>query len=1204
MAIQLPETDFRSDCFLSLQNFTDSQSHVYALNYSVAGRLIQINEPAGRYLKVNYQTLSVKQGKVTVISSVQSSDGRSVTYGYQEMADVISPSTLSYQVLSTVSYGDNTQAQYGYAQMFTSDPPLLTTIIDPRYPNPFAQIRNEYDTSATNQIGRILHQYNYNTGAIVFSLNTLDDMHHQAIDSRGMVHTVTTTTKGLVKNKVDGNNSTNNFSYNTNGVYFLESHQDPLGRMVSRTTTPFNNNLSRTLSDDSQQVWTRDSLDLPLSYANERGHTTAYTRDTQHRITRIDYPDSAHETFSYNSFGEVLTHQLRNSKTESNVYDSRGLKTSYTDTLGNVTSYGYDSADRLASVTDARGNTTQMQSNERGLLTQMINPDGSFRSYTYDSFGNRTSETNELGKVWTHTFDDFKRLTSMTDPLNRTTTYSYTLPNGTGGDSYYQAKPAKIISPEGKVHSFVYDAEWRLTSETVGDGTSEAATTQYQYDSAGNRTVVVDPKGGTWSFSYDSRDRMVSSTDPLGNQTQWSYDEVGNVLTVTRPDGGVTTNVYDSMNRLTQTTDPKGQVTRMAYDASNNLISTTDAKGNVYGFEYDDLNRRTAMVYPDGSRESYGFDAVGNMVSYTTRADQVKTVIYDNRNRETSSSWSDGVTPAVAMSYDTAGRLLTMQSPVSSLGYSYDDANELLSETQDVSGAGGAKTVSYTWNADGNRGTMTYPDGLVLNYGYTGRNQLSSIQATGSSSPLGAYSFDLNGNRIGKTLENGTSVSYGFDSANRVTNMVHQAGLTSFASFTQDYDSVNRRKYVKREDGKGDVFSYDSVDQVTNVKYDAQNSDSIPLSPVRVVDYLLDAVGNRTSVTDNGVSTSYLVNILNEYSQVGSEIPSYDSNGNLISYKGWSYSYDAQNRLLSASNGSTSVTFAYDARNRCVKRVINGTSTFFYFDNWDLVEERDAADAEIAHYVRGAMIDEILTKVTTAGAIYYQHDSLGNVTQLTDSTGTVVEKYSYDIFGAPTILAPDSSILTSSAYSNRFMFTGREFIQEIGLYDYRNRMYSPEWGRFLQTDPLRFGGDDVNLYRYVSNNPVNEVDPWGLKWVSTGKVNPSKNTIVAGKDGTIKTQYSNQNPKGTSQDVLTGIDKHEQSHAKDALDQNKDVAKGVKEGTIIGNDNPKELAESEVKATQIEIDYLKSLNKPNDPEIAARIKQLEDYLQKNKAKCK
>jgi len=49
----------------------------------------------------------------------------------------------------------------------------------------------------------------------------------------------------------------------------------------------------------------------------------------------------------------------------------------------------------------------------------------------------------------------------------------------------------------------------------------------------------------------------------------------------------------------------------------------------------------------------------------------------------------------------------------------------------------------------------------------------------------------------------------------------------------------------------------------------------------------------------------------------------------------------------------------------------------------------------------------------------------------------------------------------------------------IGIYDYRNRVYSPDLGRFLQTDPIRFDAGDGNIYRYVGNDPVNWVDPTG-----------------------------------------------------------------------------------------------------------------------------
>ena len=66
-----------------------------------------------------------------------------------------------------------------------------------------------------------------------------------------------------------------------------------------------------------------------------------------------------------------------------------------------------------------------------------------------------------------------------------------------------------------------------------------------------------------------------------------------------------------------------------------------------------------------------------------------------------------------------------------------------------------------------------------------------------------------------------------------------------------------------------------------------------------------------------------------------------------------------------------------------------------------------------------------------------------------------------------------------STVGNRFLFTGREWLGESGLYDYRNRVYSPALGRFLQTDPILFAAGDVNVYRYVANDPVKYVDPTG-----------------------------------------------------------------------------------------------------------------------------
>ena len=237
---------------------------------------------------------------------------------------------------------------------------------------------------------------------------------------------------------------------------------------------------------------------------------------------------------------------------------------------------------------------------------------------------------------------------------------------------------------------------------------------------------------------------------------------------------------------------------------------------------------------------------------------------------------------------------------------------------------------------------------------------------------------------------------------------------------------------------------------------------------------------NRTEVNDtiNG-NASYSANNLNQYTSVGSASFDYDDNGNLTSGNG-TFVYDAQNRLTSASVAVTNETLGYDSKNRVVQRSIGGTTTYLIYDGWDLIEERNGSNAVLATYVHGAKEDELLTRTDASGnTVYYHHNALGSVTDLTNASGDVVEKYKYDAFGTPTITTASGGALTLSAYGNRFMFTGREYLAELGLYDYRNRVYSPSLGRFLQTDSLKFSGQDINIYRYCGNDPLNFTDGMG-----------------------------------------------------------------------------------------------------------------------------
>ena len=483
----------------------------------------------------------------------------------------------------------------------------------------------------------------------------------------------------------------------------------------------------------------------------------------------------------------------------------------------------------------------------------------------------------------------------------------------------------------------------------------------------------------------------------------------------------------------------------------------------------------TNKVHADGHGPTYTYTTDGKLHTRTWARGIVTRYGYAPGTRELLTTDYSDVTPSVTNTYNLLGQRVQVLDAAGRKTYVYDPRFQLVTEawTGLVT-----NTLHRTWDSKGRTTGYSTTSGQTVIYGYHGDGRFGSVKSIiDAQTNLVTYGY-LPGSDLvhTKTHDNGLVSRTSYEPRrNLITEVAHSHNNTNLLKFAYENDPGGRR--IRRLDTEADgtvttnLFDYNHRSEVTYA-----------LMGTNLSTYAYDPIGNRTHATQLDGTHIYHANELNQYTNIttvgmGPQLILHDLDGNLSDDGEFSYHWNGENRLTTLTNTSgtaTNISFIYDSMGRRVrKQTILSDATDhvgFVYDDWNIIQTVGTSTEAL---LWGLDIFGTLQSAGGVGGLLRADDLIPH----SDAIGNI-ELYSGNTLHTRSYLDSFGNELLHGESGGRPKFSSKFSTADPSITYFGFRYLQRPLGRWASREPVNVAGG-VNLYAYLENNPVNDVDLLG-----------------------------------------------------------------------------------------------------------------------------